>query len=708
MSLSLHRRNTPLTKCVITFLFLALSLQQFVKVKGDGAADLGVTGGILPLELDQLQVVNFLVGISADGILLSNGSDSQCGKDLEVFLKGVEEQDPWALKVIDSFGVAPQTITWGNYFWFAAKEYCEDLNRPYKISLSGRYRHKSHFNTSSPFPVRFWMVYFNFTTPVYVDLNLQFEHKIHAGLCMPKSCTHDEVLYFSESYFAKKKFEPQQRFNIDMNVIDAKDPKFEWKVLLTTGFLLYFGVLSSLIFCMIIAEIITQIHKRRALNEDEKSPKPEITRLEEFFLCFNLRDNYKRMLQLEGSKGFLPVIAGLRSVVCLWVTLFHVYFYSLFAISNVPLIFAKLETIVLQPVLQSCFYVDVFFVISSFLLSYNFLSNTKSIESIRKNSFGGNAKFFFKSVLHRYVRLLPIMVVTMILSDCIYDFMDMFSPFQMDQYNGLYCKQNWWYNILFINNFLDLKDICSSWTWYLGCEMQFFILFTLILIIYAKHEPLGKSIFVILLIFSLVVSFLCNYFMGITFQIDVIFGTLEQLYVKPWVRVNSYFAGVLMGWIYFHYKDEGINLKMSKKIIFWTITFFIYLFTNFMSFWRSAPVWLVASIMSFGKFIFGLCVGCVIVMCQWGFGGPFNALMSSRPCLFLNKFCFCIYMIAPVVVVVVFASRTQATHFSEVGSSMDFMGVIVISILMSLIVVLLVEIPFQKISSKFIVRRKTK
>lgn len=86
---------------------------------------------------------------------------------------------------------------------------------------------------------------------------------------------------------------------------------------------------------------------------------------EKLLMCFRLVDNYAAVISLDNSNRnsmFLTMMAGMRTIICLWITVFHVYYYSLFAMSNTPFIFAKLEKLALQPIMQACFYVDVFFV----------------------------------------------------------------------------------------------------------------------------------------------------------------------------------------------------------------------------------------------------------------------------------------------------------------------------------------------------------
>lgn len=95
----------------------------------------------------------------------------------------------------------------------------------------------------------------------------------------------------------------------------------------------------------------------------------------ELLTCFHLPTNYKHLMQLNNDnksnesekklpqkRKYFALMTGMRTIICLWITVFHVYYYSLYAMSNTPFIIAKLENLILQPIIQSCFYVDVFFI----------------------------------------------------------------------------------------------------------------------------------------------------------------------------------------------------------------------------------------------------------------------------------------------------------------------------------------------------------
>lgn len=60
------------------------------------------------------------------------------------------------------------------------------------------------------------------------------------------------------------------------------------------------------------------------------------------------------------------------------------------------------------------------------------------------------------------------------------------SPFWIHDRNDIKCSKYWWRNILYIHNLFSMDDMCVNWSWSMACEMQFFILSSILLFIYAK------------------------------------------------------------------------------------------------------------------------------------------------------------------------------------------------------------------------------
>ncbi|CAD7078531.1 unnamed protein product [Hermetia illucens] len=641
--------------------------------------------------VESLKNVNFLVGIAERGVSLKNESSievRECVKDLKVFLEAVEANEIWAIKLIDAFGNMPRSFIWGNNFWFSSGELCSDVSEPFYISLSSnipRATSGNLMNATSPYKMHLQMIYFNYTSSLQLDLKQQYQPYIEIGLCVSAKCPKEAIVSWTEQYFKDKRYGPQLVYDIDMATIDSKVPEFKLEIFASTGIILL-ALIGIVISSLAVFAEVTYILQQRRLEISKNKTIAEAFRGEKFVMCFSLRENFPRVLKATAPKDFVPVIAGLRTIVCLWVTLLHIYYHSMFTRNNIQFLYAKLESFILQPILQACFYVDVFFTISGFLLAYNLLTSSHHVETIKSNTFFQNVKLYVKLVIHRHFRLMPVFILTMVDTD-------------------LYCKETWWYNLLYINNALPLSRMCSSWGWYIACEMQFYICFLAIMFIYIKNEGAGKALFISSGIIMVTVSFFCYYSNGITFQIDVISLTTENVYIKPWTRVPPYFGGVFMGWFLYRIRNSTVKLSTLTRTTFWVVAIVIHLATIFMSYWKTTPVWLVSSIMSFGKVLFGIFIGSLISICQLGYGGAFAKVMGSRLFLYLNKFSFSMYMVAPIVITILFGLRTEPSTFNELTAASEIFAVIFISHIFSVVITLFIEIPFQRLSSQYILKR---
>lgn len=97
--------------------------------------------------------------------------------------------------------------------------------------------------------------------------------------------------------------------------------------------------------------------------------------------------------------------------------------------------------------------------------------------------------------------------------------------------------------------------------------------------------------------------------------------TIDYLYIKPYTRFSPYLGGLLIGYILYKIKDKKIELKSTTVVAFWTVAVVIFSFTLHMTYKRDVITWLCALWFSLGKFMFGLFIGSVILICQLGYGG---------------------------------------------------------------------------------------
>ena len=126
------------------------------------------------------------------------------------------------------------------------------------------------------------------------------------------------------------------------------------------------------------------------------------------------------------------------------------------------------------------------------------------------------------------------------------------------------CKEHWWNNLIYLNNFLpDYKwSGCMGWSWYLANDMQFFVISPPFLYLYHKVSRLIGWVVVAALI---IIHILSAALISRHFHLNVVILSpnpyyMEYYYVKPYCRVGAYAVGIAVGMILFsfrHWKATG-------------------------------------------------------------------------------------------------------------------------------------------------------
>lgn len=166
----------------------------------------------------------------------------------------------------------------------------------------------------------------------------------------------------------------------------------------------------------------------------------------------------------------------------LWIIIGHTTFFSMASINNMSMILPYMTQIMKQPVFTSPTSVDTFFAISAFLMSYLLFKHKRENPNFDLNIIKAT-----KMIIYRFLRFTPayavaillILVVSMVLHDI--------SPYWMIEDNEKNCNEFWWRNMLYINNFYPIKDMCMSWSWYISVELQCFTVGMLLMVIYYKY-----------------------------------------------------------------------------------------------------------------------------------------------------------------------------------------------------------------------------
>ncbi len=229
----------------------------------------------------------------------------------------------------------------------------------------------------------------------------------------------------------------------------------------------------------------------------------------------------------------LRPLDGLRALSILWVMLFHAAWYSATFVP-LPTYVALLDAAWMVPVWRGDFGVDVFFVLSGFLIAGLLLDEQQRTGRLEL------ARFYWR----RLLRLGPALAVAAALYVAIVG----------------HNSSMIWANLLYVSNFVPILQAAMGWTWSLAIEEQFYLLCPWLVSAMAAlgtRARMGALAAIILALVAIgayvVVS---GPFHAIDSEIAVNRDFLrwavgyDHLYVKPWMRAGPLLVGVTSAYLF--------------------------------------------------------------------------------------------------------------------------------------------------------------
>ncbi|XP_069112157.1 LOW QUALITY PROTEIN: uncharacterized protein [Argopecten irradians] len=683
-------------------------------------------------------------GNSAETNLINNVNlamlSATCSADIQVIISEAIGQRQWALRLIDSWAKPPSGIMDFNVLWHGSYDQCRSIN--------------SDAEAGSPFKVQYCV------SGVAADV---FDHIPFLGMCLPVGCNEGDVRNITNSvlnmipqsepvdfnyarckrepeydpvtivgicvcslvlalltfatvydmYFVSKVPAPSNQSSAPSNQSSVSAP--DESVSKAFDNLTFISVESKDDGCQ--AELEEKVGNINAKNnstlEDvgdiQKSSKNSGLAIK-LFLCFSAWTNGQKLLRTDQHKDSISAICGLRVISILWIIYTHTLFVNTAAIKNVNLIsfFDQLQSTALSmPLINGAVAIDTFFVISGLLLSYMLMKELTKQKG-RINWF----MFYF----YRFWRLTPTYMM-IILLDVAFSryYHDGPSWTQMEIFTDN-CKESWWTNLLFINNYINTADKkCFPWSWYIACDMQLYILSPLLLVPCYSSKKIGA----VLSSLALAGGTVATVFVAMdypptntimvpkpTFNIESDLNNIQQTkdfhngyLFKPYSHIAPYVLGLITGYILF---KTGRNYKIRKtlNVFIWVLVgslgcLVVYgLYDDFKGNQWSSEV-LVAYYCSHSahKIVWGACICWVVFACATGNAGFINTLLSWSPFVPLSRLVLCAYLIHPLVMMAYAAQLRQGVYANFYSSIYMFIGHSIVTLTVSFFISLAFEWP---------------
>jgi peptidoglycan/LPS O-acetylase OafA/YrhL len=271
------------------------------------------------------------------------------------------------------------------------------------------------------------------------------------------------------------------------------------------------------------------------------------------------RKNFKNIF-FRTSDRFTS-LDGFRAFSIMAVIIFHSFFFLQKVINgeikdfDERLIFLKKVPVFFNWVWQADKGVDIFFILSGFLIGH------KLFREHQKNGVINLKRFYYQ----RLLRIVPVYVVALLIA------------LIFIRNNAEYI----WANILFINNFVSVDKLYLQHSWSITVEMQFYFIFPLFFVYIFNKTKHQLCILILFFITASIIRFGLLMFepnlysiplYNIFFQFDeqTLNRLAEVLYGNTYTRCGPIILGILAAYLYVHHQNV-IEKWIQKNVNFYNL-----------------------------------------------------------------------------------------------------------------------------------------
>jgi len=648
----------------------------------------------------------------------------QCQEQSKTFLTQLVLRKQWAIKLLDFSGKIPDgvfltstenMIPFGNHAAIGAYGSCLDLTEEVStlkgnITVTGRHsmikmfakvEDKLEEALSSNEDVKTGL-------PDKVKLELINAANFEWGICSPSACTSQDISDSLNVLLSKVKMINQfLGKNIKLatapifqtsqgDTAESVQPKFGADQAGSIGFICVLALLAAVMLLGTVADVYQRFHA----EEEANIAQPVWLRV---LKCFSIYTNGKKVLDSRaGGSDHLGCLGGIRTISMMWVILCHSY---LGAFSNVNTIMnrsvllkafgfiGKRDSKLFMVIVNGFPSVDTFFLLSGLLVAYI------SFAALEKKRFN-----IFVYYIHRYIRL------TIPLAFAI-GFVAFISPYlAKGPFAELFtnagpqnCRDHWYLNLLYMNNFFNEDKMCLTVTWYLACDMQMYWYAPLIILPIWWNEKIGLVFWGLnMAAFTCVQGYLtAHYHLGpsIIIQHEKLHGFNSDFdyYNRVYTRMQPYLIGLLLGYILFKTKGKTVRIPPVMNLIFWIVSLGLgwLVVLGIYPLYRYEYSLVQTTIYSsFFRIPWSIALSYVIFSCIKGYGGVVDKFLSWGAFTVLSRLTYFTYLIHLDILCLIFASVSFTMEMNDYQVILHFFAVLVIAMSCAFVATICFESPF--------------
>ncbi|XP_076092954.1 nose resistant to fluoxetine protein 6-like isoform X1 [Mytilus galloprovincialis] len=642
-----------------------------------------------------------------------------CMNQTEAVFKALLKGQNWAERMIDAAAKPPADFLDGDITWLGDYEECLAIHS-----------NLTEDTAIAPFDGEYCLVGIPIPAKVIPNpLAAASQYLVRLGVCVPDGCSENDTLILLNTVLSKipnntmlaasvQCQDPDREFDTRATVVIVIVSLFMTVMVIGTVYdVLYLQWPKSKAQSMagLLNGEVTEIYHHKITAEEDTPLIGDKTTQEykpgtfgKILLSFSVYTNGAKILSTNQSAGSLTSVNGIRFISMSWVILGHTYaFLSPLADNQLPFTILMFKRWTFGAILNALVSVDTFFTLSGLLLTYLIMKEMKKKDG-KINWF----MFYF----HRFWRLTPPYMLVLMVYVSLFPYIGSGPLWKKDGMEVNYCKDAWYYNFLYVNNFVNLKDTssqCMAWTWYLANDMQFFVISPLIIIPLFFSKAIGGIVMFVFLLGSWiatgVISKTYNMKPSLVAGGDF-FSYFDYYYIKPYCRIGPYLVGMFTGYVLYRTNckcriNRYINLFVWIVAAGLAIIILYGLYDEINGHPMSVNV--AALYNTVHRTLWGGCVCWVIFACATGNGGYVNTILSWKAFVPLSRLTYCAYLIHPIIMYYFSNVQKRLLHFSDLTVMYLFLPNMCLSYAAAFIASLAFESPMMGLE-KVIFRRGEK
>ncbi|XP_035793618.1 nose resistant to fluoxetine protein 6-like [Anopheles albimanus] len=314
------------------------------------------------------------------------------------------------------------------------------------------------------------------------------------------------------------------------------------------------------------------------------------------------------------------------------------------------------------------------------------------------------------TILYRYIRLTPAYAFV-ILFHATWLLKLQKGPFWRwgAETEQVFCRRNWWTNLLYINNYVHADQPCLQQGWYLGAEFQVFVIAFVVLVAIVNLPRLKIAILTLALAVAYTIPALFIYYerlegtfvMTLEAQRYVLWHDMHYLrsYIPAHMNFGNYMLGVLTGVIHVALRARSINLAERKWFrVLWYLNFpftLLSILPSYMFYVNDFPkpsLWM-AIYFVVSKNLVGISLSIFFLGMIYGVNVMVMRVLNYRFFEPLGRLAYGAFLCHTLVMRYLYLSTRGPVYFSDLTTIVLVLGSVVMSCLMGLLLCLLIELP---------------